>query len=69
MEDFHKSLTVNDDKSELLLYCIQDHRRLYSYCKKKNHFLISIIKIVLYAIVYVYFYCVLISSTNLYRVP
>jgi hypothetical protein len=35
MEDFHGTLTKYD-KSELLLQCIQEHRRLYPDCKKET---------------------------------
>lgn len=31
---FHGSLTKDDEKSELLLCCVQDHRRLYLNCNK-----------------------------------
>jgi hypothetical protein len=36
MEDFHGTLTKDDKKSELLLQCIQEHRRLYPDCKKET---------------------------------
>lgn len=36
MEDFHGSLTKDDEKSELLLRCIQEHRRIYPDCKKET---------------------------------
>jgi hypothetical protein len=36
MEDFRGSLTKDDKKSELLLQCIQEHRRLYPDCKKET---------------------------------
>lgn len=41
MEDFHGSFTKDDKKSELLLRCVQENRRLYPYSKKetlKQHF-------------------------------
>jgi len=36
MEDFHGTLTKDDKKSELLLQCIQEHRKLYPDCKKET---------------------------------
>ncbi|XP_050545354.1 uncharacterized protein LOC126907794 [Daktulosphaira vitifoliae] len=35
MEDFHESLTINDEKAELLLRCVQEHRILYPNCHKE----------------------------------
>jgi len=36
MEYFHGTLTKDDKNSELLLQCIQEHRRLYPDCKKET---------------------------------
>lgn len=36
MENFHKSLTANDEKAALFLRCVQDHKRLYPNCNKKK---------------------------------
>ncbi|KAL4104604.1 hypothetical protein QTP88_019898 [Uroleucon formosanum] len=38
MEDFNGSLTKDNKKSELLLQCIQEHRRLYPNYDQENHF-------------------------------
>jgi len=36
MEDYHGRLTKDDEKSELLLRCVQKHRRLHPNCNKKT---------------------------------
>lgn len=34
MENFHMHLIKDDEKYELLLRCVQEHRRLHPDCKK-----------------------------------
>lgn len=36
MEDYYGTLTVGDEKAELLLRCVQEHRRIYPNCNKKT---------------------------------
>lgn len=36
MEDYHRTLTQDEEKFDLLLLCVKEDRKLYRDCKKKK---------------------------------
>lgn len=35
-QDFHRSITVEEEQKQYLLRCVQEHRKVYPDCKKKT---------------------------------
>ena len=36
MQDFHGKLTAKEEQKQYLLFCVQEHRKLYLDCKKET---------------------------------
>ena len=38
MEDFNETLTLDEQQTQFLLLCVQEHRKLYNNCKKVHFY-------------------------------